>query len=85
MKCENVIVCSDGHIKLIDFGVAKCGVKDYLEGATSFCGTQCYMPPEILLNKEYGKSLDIFLIGSLFYELLTGNIPFNTYVYNFSI
>lgn len=76
LKCENIIICSGGHIKLIDFGLAKFGVHDYIEGATSFCGTGCYMPPEIVFNREYGKSVDIYLIGALLFELLTGELPF---------
>lgn len=61
---------------LSDFGLSKEGVREYDKGARSFCGSVAYMPPEILRNSGHGKSVDLYLLGILIYEMLTGNPPF---------
>ncbi len=48
LKPENILLDAQGHIKLADFGLAKEGVKDAAEGATSMCGTPEYLSPEVL-------------------------------------
>ena len=70
-----MLVSNDGHVKLIDFGLAKEGVmgNDY---AQTFCGSPAYLAPELLKEKKFNKSSDIYQIGVLFFELLTGKPPF---------
>ena len=48
LKPENVVVEETGHIRLTDFGLAKEGVLDGIEGAESFCGSIAYLAPEML-------------------------------------
>jgi len=76
VKPENVILDADGHIKLVDFGLAKLGVTSPFVGANSTCGTSYYMAPEVIRGKsEYGTAVDWWGLGVLLFELLTGNPP----------
>jgi serine/threonine protein kinase len=69
LKPENLLIASDGYLKLTDFGFAK-----YIEGRTyTLCGTPEYLAPEILLNKGHGKPVDWWCLGILVYEMLAGN------------
>ncbi|CAD8043716.1 unnamed protein product [Paramecium primaurelia] len=73
LKPENLLIGSDGYLKLTDFGFAK-----QVEGRTyTLCGTPEYLAPEILLNKGHGKPVDWWCLGILIYEMLAGIDPFN--------
>ncbi|MGH0185631.1 UNVERIFIED_CONTAM: hypothetical protein FKN15_018746 [Acipenser sinensis] len=75
LKPENLMVDSEGYIKLVDFGFAKkigSGQKTW-----TFCGTPEYVAPEIILNKGHDFSVDFWSLGILVFELLTGSPPFS--------
>ncbi|KAM3129709.1 hypothetical protein pb186bvf_018222 [Paramecium bursaria] len=73
LKPENLLVQSDGYLKLTDFGFAKI-----VEDRTyTLCGTPEYLAPEILLNKGHGKPVDWWCLGIFIYEMLAGIDPFN--------
>ena len=76
MKPENVMIDSDGHIKLIDFGFAKqLSEKSNFRTRTN-CGTIGYTAPEILLGLTQGYSfqVDIWSFGILIAEMLSGQV-----------
>jgi len=74
IKPENILLDSDDHIKLADFGWAN----KYLEGSQrdTFCGTLDYLPPEMILGTGHDTSADMWNMGVLLYELVTGQSPF---------
>ena len=75
LKPDNVVLDSDGHCKLTDFGLSKEGVYGNL-GAKTFCGSIAYLAPEMLKKQGYGKAVDWYLLGVLFYEMLVGVTPY---------
>lgn len=78
MKPENILLDADGHIKLVDFGLAKEGVSDAAEGANSLCGTPEYLSPEVLDRQGHGTAVDWWNLGMVTYEMLTGLPPWYT-------
>uniref|UniRef100_A0A671U487 Ribosomal protein S6 kinase n=1 Tax=Sparus aurata TaxID=8175 RepID=A0A671U487_SPAAU len=77
IKLENILLDSEGHIVLTDFGLSKEFLEEEKERTYSFCGTIEYMAPEIIRGKTgHGKSVDWWSLGILMFELLTGASPF---------
>lgn len=75
IKPDNLFLLSDGTLKIADFGIS------LLEGSAGsnqkIQGTIYYCAPEVLLGNPVSKLNDIYSMGVLFYELLTGEVPFN--------
>lgn len=78
MKPENILLDNEGHIKLVDFGLAKEGVSDAALGANSFCGTNEYLSPEVIDRQGHGYAVDWWSLGMVTYEMLTGLPPWYT-------
>ena len=75
LKPENVVIDQDGHAKLTDFGLSKEGVTDE-QLNRSFCGSIAYLAPEMLKRSGHTRSVDWYLLGVLFYEMVCGSPPF---------
>jgi len=76
LKPENVLLDSEGHIKLTDFGLSKQFFgPERNQKAFSFCGTPEYLAPEILKGTGHDKAVDYWSLGALIYEMLTGAPP----------
>jgi tRNA A-37 threonylcarbamoyl transferase component Bud32 len=77
VKPANVIVQSDGIVKLLDFGIARQEKTDgHLTRTGHVIGTIQYMAPERLKNEPFDGRSDIFSVGVMMFELLTGQLPF---------
>lgn len=75
LKPENVVLDVDGHARLTDFGLSKEGVTDE-QLSRSFCGSIAYLAPEMLKRSGHTRSVDWYLLGVLFYEMVCGSPPF---------
>ena len=76
IKPENILLDAEGHIKLTDFGLSRlCSENN--EKAFTICGTIYYIAPEILERKGYDKTVDLWSLGCLMYEMLNGKPLFN--------
>jgi len=78
LKPENVLIDSEGHVRLTDFGLSKEGLYKGNDRTSSFCGTPEYLAPEILKGGNYNNAVDWWALGALMYEMLTGWVPFYT-------
>jgi serine/threonine protein kinase len=78
LKPENVMVGPDDRIKIIDFGIAmKEDARRITQvGFSSLLGTPDYISPEQVQGKRGDQRSDIYALGIMFYEMLTGTVPF---------
>jgi tetratricopeptide (TPR) repeat protein len=76
LKPENIIVTSSGVPKLMDFGIVRVITSQTITVEGSTVGTVTYMSPEQALGKRVDASSDVFSMGIVLYELLTGQHPF---------
>src|SRR5213596_3225521 len=75
IKPHNVVVDSDGRVKVTDFGIARSGASQMTE-AGSIIGTAQYLSPEQARGAPVDPRSDLYSIGIVLYELLTGTLPF---------
>lgn len=77
LKPQNILVGIDGRAKLCDFGFAKMiAINSFM--LTSMKGTPLYMAPEIIMEKPYDQTADLWSLGCILYELFVGQPPFHT-------
>jgi serine/threonine-protein kinase len=81
VKPENVILTSfagrPDHVKLLDFGIAKLDFASRLSGAHRVLGTPHYMSPEQAKGQKLDQRCDVYALGIVLFELLTGAVPFD--------
>ena len=76
IKLDNILLTSQGTVKICDFGVSKLIMK-HKELMFEQCGTPAYLAPEIIADQGYkGFWVDIWSLGVLLYTILTGTVPF---------
>jgi eukaryotic-like serine/threonine-protein kinase len=75
VKPANILITDDGRVKLMDFGMARLASHD--TGASPLLGTPAYWCPEQIMGKPQDARSDLFSLGVVLYELVTGKRPFD--------
>jgi serine/threonine protein kinase/Flp pilus assembly protein TadD len=78
IKAENIMLTRSGQLKIMDFGLAKLRSQSSLTRAGSSLGTLSYMSPEQAQGLNADNRSDLWSLGILFFELLTGDLPFKS-------
>ena len=78
LKPQNIMVCLDGSIRILDFGIAKAARMRRLTfaGFSPTMGTPDYMAPEQVNGRRGDHRTDIYSLGAILYEMVTGKVPF---------
>src|SRR3989449_6233903 len=76
IKPHNVMADADGRLKVTDFGIARAGASQMTE-AGSIIGTAQYLSPEQARGSAVDQRSDLYSVGVVLYEMLTGEVPFN--------
>jgi serine/threonine protein kinase len=75
VKPANIMVTEDGHVKLSDFGIARFATQ--VSGSGRIMGTPAYLAPEQIQGEPHSSKSDIFSLGIVLYQMLTGVPPFD--------
>jgi len=78
LKPQNVMLCTDGTLRIMDFGIAKAAAAKRITfgGFSPTLGTPDYMAPEQVKGQRGDERTDIYSLGAILYEMLTGHVPF---------
>ncbi len=74
---QNILLSDEGEVKLVDFGIAKAATKASHTDTGSLRGKLLYMSPEQAWGKPLDKRSDLFALGAVFFEILTGHLLFS--------
>lgn len=77
VKPANIMIVHDGHAKITDFGIARMASSAVRTQTGMVLGSPKYMSPEQVMGKNIDQRSDIFSLGVMLYEMLTGQAPFN--------
>jgi serine/threonine protein kinase len=77
VKPSNILLCNDGRVKIADFGIAKADDQTELTREGSLIGTASYLAPEQLTGGPVDARADLYSLGLVLYECLTGRVPFD--------
>ena len=78
LKPQNIMLCHDGSLRIMDFGIAKAGASRRLTfgGFSPTMGTPDYMAPEQVKGQRGDERTDLYSLGAILYEMATGHVPF---------
>ena len=74
---DNILVSRNGAVKVVDFGIAKASTQPHLTKSGMIKGKMAYMPPEQLARDPLDRRADLFALGIVLYEMITGGMPFD--------
>jgi len=77
LKPSNIMIDKLGHARIMDFGIARSIKAEGITGAGVIVGTPEYMSPEQVEGKEVDRRSDIYSLGVILYEMVTGRVPFD--------
>lgn len=77
VKPENVLISDDGEVKLVDFGLVRAIAEAGITSTSVILGTASYLSPEQVLGDPTGPRSDVYSVGVMAFELLTGTTPFH--------
>ncbi|XP_043064243.1 serine/threonine-protein kinase N isoform X7 [Drosophila ficusphila] len=75
LKLDNLLLDTDGYVKIADFGLCKEGM-GFGDRTGTFCGTPEFLAPEVLTETSYTRAVDWWGLGVLIFEMLVGESPF---------
>src|SRR4029079_13196805 len=75
VKPENVLISDDGEVKIADFGLVRAVAEAKITSTSVILGTAAYLSPEQVSSGDAGPRSDVYAVGILAYELLTGQTP----------
>jgi TolB-like protein/Flp pilus assembly protein TadD/predicted Ser/Thr protein kinase len=76
IKPENVLLCEDGRVKVADFGIATWSGEASARSTVALAGTPAYLAPEILRGERASAASDLYALGAVLHELLSGTPAF---------
>ena len=76
IKPHNIVINGRGQVKVTDFGIARAGTSPAMTETGSIIGTAQYLSPEQAKGKAVEQSSDLYSLGVVLYEMLTGRVPF---------
>lgn len=74
LKCDNILIDRNNNVRIIDFGFAS-----ETENHQTLCGSYEYLAPEIILQQNYGKAVDVWSLGIILYAIYFGHLPFESH------
>lgn len=75
LKLDNLLLDTEGYVKIADFGLCKEGM-GYGDKTGTFCGTPEFLAPEVLTETSYTRAVDWWGLGVLIFEMLVGEVKF---------
>jgi len=76
IKPRNILITDSGHVKVADFGIARAAEATTISDGGDILGSVKYMSPEQAMGERVGPASDLYSLGVVLYEMLTGRVPF---------
>jgi hypothetical protein len=80
IKPRNILITDSGHVKVTDFGIARAAEATTISDVGDILGSVKYMSPEQAMGERVGPASDLYSLGVVLYEMLTGRVPFEVEV-----
>lgn len=83
LRPQNIIIDKDGEAKIMDFGIGRSLAAQTVAGERFLLGKPEYLSPEQVEGKKADASVDIYALGSILFEMITGRLPFEDDIYQY--